>query len=90
LRLLCISHRNGLSLIVSTCLGRYSWSLTIALRIGLEKKIIIIIISRLGAKIIKLVNELDEPEGYVARDPSIFMKEVGWNPDRVVMNENSI
>jgi len=90
LRLLCISHRNGLSLIVSTCLGRYSWSLTIALRIGLEKKIIIIIISRLGAKIIKLVDELDEPEGYIARDPCIFMKEVGWNPDRVVMNENSI
>jgi hypothetical protein len=26
----------------------------------------------------------------VARDGCIFMKEVGWNPDRTVMNENSI
>jgi hypothetical protein len=73
------SHRNGLSLIVSTCLGRYSWSLTIALRI-----------SRSGAKIIKLVDELDKPEGYVARDLCIFMNEVGWNPDRTIMNGNSI
>jgi len=36
------------------------------------------------------VKELDEPEGYVARDLYIFTKEVGWNPDRTVMNENSI
>ena len=27
---------------------------------------------------------------YVARYLCIFMKEVGWNPDRTVMNENSI
>ena len=27
---------------------------------------------------------------YVTRDLCIFMKEVGWNPDRPVMNENSI
>ena len=65
-------------------MGRYSWSLTIALRISLTN------ISRLAAKIIKLVKELDEPEGYVARDLYIFTKEVGWNPDRTVMNENSI
>ena len=26
----------------------------------------------------------------MARDLCIFMKEVGWNPDRTVMNENSI
>jgi hypothetical protein len=26
----------------------------------------------------------------VARELCIFMKEVGWNPDRTVMNENSI
>jgi hypothetical protein len=84
LLLLGISPRNGLSFIVSTCLGRYSWSLTIAFRI--RKKII----SRLGAKITKLVDEPDEPEGYVARNLCIFMKEVGWSPDRVVMNENSI
>ena len=83
--LLYISHRNGLSLIVSTCLGRYSWSLTIALRISLTKKI-----SRLGAKIIKLVDELDEPGVYVANDLCIFMKEVGWKPDRTVINGNSI
>ena len=25
----------------------------------------------------------------MARDLCIFMKEVGWNPDRTVMNENS-
>ena len=26
----------------------------------------------------------------MARDLCIFMKEVGWNPDRTVVNENSI
>ena len=36
---------------------------------------------------IKLVDELDEPDGYVARDLCILMKEVSWNPDRRVMNE---
>ena len=72
------------SLIVGACLDRYPWSLTIALRISVTK------ISRLGAKIINLVDELDEPEGYVATDLCIFTKEVGWNPDRTVMNENSI
>ena len=82
--LLYISHRNGLSLIVRACLDRYSWSLTIALRISVTK------ISRLGAKIINLVHELDEPEGYVTRDLCIFTEEVGWNPDRTVMNENII
>ena len=84
--LLYISHRNGSTLIVRirTCLGCYSWSLTIALRISLTN------ISRSAAKIIKLVDELDEPEGYVARDLCIFTKEVGLNPDRTVMNENSI
>ena len=71
-------------MIVRTCLGRYSWSLTIALRISLTK------ISSLGAKIINLVDDLDEPQGYVARDLCIFTKEVGWNPDRTVMNENAI
>jgi hypothetical protein len=71
-------------LIVRACLDSYPWSLTIALRISVTK------ISRLGAKIINLVDELDEPEGYVARDLCIFTKEVGWNPDRTVMNENSI
>jgi hypothetical protein len=45
---------------------------------------------RLGAKIIKLVDELDEPEVYVAKDLCIFMKEVGWKPDRTVINGNSI
>jgi hypothetical protein len=30
------------------------------------------------------------PEGYVARNLCKFMKEVGWSPDRVVMNTNSI
>ena len=60
-------------------MGRYSLSLTIALRI-----------SRSGAKIIKLVDELDKPEGYVARHLCIFMNEVGWNPDRTIMNGNSI
>jgi len=68
-------------LIVSTCLSRYSWSLTIALRISITK------ISRSDANIIKLVDELDEPEGYVARDLCMLMKEVSWNPDRTVMNE---
>ena len=66
---------------VSTCLNRYSWSLTIALRISITK------ISRSGPKIIKLLYERDEPEGYVARDLYILMKEVSWNPDRTVMNE---
>ena len=47
-------------------------------------------ISRLGAKIIKLVDELDEPGVYVANDLCIFMKEVGWKPDRTVINGNSI
>ena len=68
-------------MIVNTCLNRYSWSLTIALRISITK------ISRSGAKIIKLLYERDEPEGYVARDLDILMKEVSWNPDRTVMNE---
>ena len=36
------------------------------------------------------MEELDEQEGYVAKDLCIFTKEVGWNPDRTVMNENSI
>ena len=27
---------------------------------------------------------------YVARDLCIFMNEVGWNPDRTIMNGNSI
>jgi hypothetical protein len=36
------------------------------------------------------VDELDKPEGYVARDLCIFMNEVGWNPDRTIMNGNSI
>ena len=54
------------------------------LRISIAK------ISRLGAKIIKLVDELDVSEGYVIRDLCIFLKKVGWNPDRAVMNENSI
>jgi hypothetical protein len=76
-----LSHRDGVQLIVSTCLNRYSWSLTIALRISITK------ISRSGAKIIKLLYERDEPEGYVARDLYILMKEVSWNPDRTVMNE---
>ena len=71
-------------MIVSTCLGCYSWSLAIASRITLTK------ISRLGAKIIKLVDEIDEPEGYVTRNLCISMKEVDWNPDITVMNENSI
>ena len=44
-------------------------------------------ISRSGAKIIKLLYERDEPEGYVARDLYILMKEVSWNPVRTVMNE---
>ena len=47
-------------------------------------------ISHLGAKIIKVVDELDEQEGYVTRDLCIFMKEVGWNLNRTVMNGNSI
>jgi hypothetical protein len=62
-------------------LNRYSWSLTIALRISITQ------ISRSGAKIIKLLYERDELEGYVARDLCILMKEVSWNPDRTVMNE---
>ena len=65
-------------------MGRYSWSLTIASRISLTK------ISRLGAKIIKLVDEIDEPEGYVTIDLCIFMKEDGWNPNITVKNENRI
>jgi hypothetical protein len=65
----------------STCLNRYSWSLTIALCFSIAK------ISRSGAKIIKLLYERDESEGYVARDLCILMKEVNWNPDRTVMNE---
>ena len=76
--------RSSLIVRIRTCLDRYSWSLTIALRISLTN------ISRLAAKIIKLVHELDEPEWYVARNLCIFTKEVGWNPDRTVMNENSI
>jgi hypothetical protein len=36
------------------------------------------------------VDELDEPEVYVAKDLCIFMKEVGWKPDRTVFNGNSI
>ena len=67
-------------MIVSTCLSRYSWSLTIVLRISITK------INRSGAKIIKLLYERDEPEEYVARDICILMKEVSWNPDRTVMN----
>jgi hypothetical protein len=38
----------------------------------------------------KVVDELDEPEGSVTRDLCVFMKEVGWNPDRTIMNGNSI
>ena len=68
-------------MIVSTCLNRYSWSLTIVLRITITK------INRSGAKIIKLLYERDEPEGYVARYLCILMKEVSWNPDRTVMND---
>ena len=68
-------------MIVSTSFSRYSWSLTIALRISIAK------ISRSGAKIIKLVDELDESEGYAARDLCMLMKEASWNPDRTVMNE---
>ena len=36
------------------------------------------------------MDELDEPEGYVAKDLCIFTKEVGLNPDGTVMNENRI
>ena len=36
------------------------------------------------------MDELDEPEVYVAKDLCIFMKEVGWKPDRTVFNGNSI
>ena len=44
-------------------------------------------ISRSDEEIIRLVDELDEPEGYVARYLCMLMKEVSWNPDRKVMNE---
>ena len=36
------------------------------------------------------MDELDEPGVYVAKDLCIFMKEVGWKPDRTVINGNSI
>ena len=36
------------------------------------------------------MDELDEPGVYVANDLCIFMKEVGWKPDRTVINGNSI
>ena len=54
------------------------------LRISITK------ISRLGAKIIKLVDELDVSEGNAIRDLCIYLKKVGWNPDITVMNANSI